>query len=250
MFTVIADLPLSEYIRRRRLTQAAIDLCSTPAKVIDIALKYGYESPDAFAVAFRRMHNLSPTAARKRGAALKAYPRLTLSITMKGDVEMNYRIEQRPAFQATGKVMATSNIDNKQLGELPAFWIRCSQDGTLDALYRIGGGPVTGRELLGICFDCHPDGRFSYMIGVGTDGNQQVPDGMETVDIPASTWAIFDSVGPMPDAIQLVWKRIFEEFMPTSDYRHAGTPDFELYYPGDNDANYRSEVWIPVVRKS
>ncbi len=86
------------------------------------------------------------------------------------------------------------------------------------------------------------------MIGIGRDGSA-VPEGMEALAIPASTWAVFECVGPMPKAIQAVWERIMGEFLPNSDYQHTGTPDFELYYDGENDENYRSEVWIPVVKK-
>lgn len=248
VFAVLTDVPMSEYVRRRRLSKAAEDLCMTAEKVIDVAVKYGYDSPDAFTVAFKRLHGISPVAARERGTMLKAYPKLTFSLVLKGDTEMNYRIEQKPAFQATGRVLVTSNENGGNYQSIPAFWQKCDGDGTIDKLFALKKNAITGGNLLGICYGAQSNGSFSYMIGIGTEGTA-APEGMETLDIPASTWAVFESVGPMPGAIQAMWKRVLGEFLPNSAYRHAGTPDFELYYPGDNDENYRSEVWIPVVKK-
>jgi AraC family transcriptional regulator len=108
-FAIIADLPLSEYIRRRKLTMAAFDIVEGRQKVIDVAVKYGYDSPDSFAVAFKRLHGITPTAARERGVMLKAYPKLVFSLILKGDSEMNYRIEQKPAFRVAGMAGEFSN---------------------------------------------------------------------------------------------------------------------------------------------
>lgn len=244
IFAVLADLPLSEYIRRRRLTQAAIDLTMTKEKVIDVALKYGYDSPDSFAVAFKRLHGISPTAAREHSAALKAYPKLVFSLILKGDTEMNYRIEQKPAFQAAGMAGVFTNGGGENNKSIPQFWQEHDKD--IPKLIEVGGGCVTGKNLLGICYDGKNDGTFRYMIGIEASS---APEGMETLEIPASTWAVFECLGPMPGAIQALWKRIMNEFLPNSAYCHAGTPDFELYYDGENDENYRSEVWIPVIKK-
>lgn len=244
IFAVLAELPLSEYIRRRRLTQAAFDLSVTKEKVIDVAVKYGYDSPDSFAVAFKRLHGITPTAARERGSMLKAYPKLVFSLILKGDTEMNYRIEQKPAFRVAGLAGVFSNNDGEQNRTIPQFWQECGKD--IPRLLALGGGSVTGKNLLGVCYGAQSDGSFRYMIGIEPAA---APQGMETLEIPASTWAVFECVGPMPGAIQALWKRIMNEFLPNSVYLHAGTPDFELYFDGENDENYRSEVWIPVVKK-
>jgi AraC family transcriptional regulator len=244
IFAVLADLPLSEYIRRRRLTRAAFDLSATKMKVIDAAVKYGYESPDAFAAAFKRLHGVTPTAAREAQATLKAYPKLVFSLILKGDTEMNYRIERKPAFRVAGMAGVFSNNGGEQDRTIPEFWQEHDKD--IPKLLAAGGGGVIGKHLLGVCYGGQSDGTFRYMIGVEADA---VPEGMETLEIPASTWAVFECVGPMPGAIQALWKRIMNEFLPNSPYSHAGTPDFELYYEGENNENYRSEVWIPVVKK-
>ncbi len=246
MFTMLTDVPLSEYIRRRRLTKAAVELSTSDARVIDVAVKYGYDSPDAFAVAFKRLHGVSPQIARERGITLKAYPKLSFSLILKGVVEMNYRIEQKPAFRVIGVSGIFSNAGDEQSKTIPQFWVEHDKD--IPSLLAIGGNTVTGSNLLGVCYDAQNDGTFHYMIGIGRDGSA-VPAGMDALEIPASTWAVFECVGPMPNAIQAVWERVMGEFLPNSDYQHAGTPDFELYYDGENDENYRSEVWIPVIRK-
>ncbi len=160
---------------------------------------------------------------------------------------MNYRIEQKPAFRVVGLAGTFANAKQQQNKTVPEFWQEHDKD--IPALLALEGNTVTGAHLLGVCYDGQNDGTFRYMIGIGNDG-VATPAGMEELQIPASTWAVFESVGPMPKAIQAVWQRIMGEFLPNSDFQHAGTPDFELYYDGDNDDSYRSEVWVPVVRKS
>lgn len=102
MFAYIADIPLSEYIRRRRMSLAAVDLQSGNEKVIDISLKYGYDSPTAFNRAFKSVHGISPSEAKKEGTILKAFPPISFKITIKGDSELNYRIEKKEAFRIIG----------------------------------------------------------------------------------------------------------------------------------------------------
>lgn len=248
MFATLIDVPLSEYVRRRRLTRAAIDLSTSDRKVIDIAVKYGYDSADAFTVAFKRQHGITPQAAREPGVTFKAWPKLSFSLILKGVVEMNYRIEQKPAFRIIGKAGTFSNTNDEQTSTIPRFWEDSSKDGSIGRVEALASGSVTGKHLLGVCYAGQNDGSFRYMIGAGNE-TAAVSAGMEVLDIPASTWAVFECIGPMPKAIQAVWERIMGEFLPNSDYQHAGTPDFELYFDGENDENYRSEVWIPVVKR-
>lgn len=240
IFANITGIPLSEYIRRRRLTKAAFELKIYNGKIIDIAMKYGYESSDAFKVAFKRLHGITPTAARSPEVTLKSFPRLSFTLSIKGDIEMNYRIVKKEAYEVTGKAIVTSQENN----QIPQLWANCWKDCTVNKLYEIGDC----NSLLGICYDAKSDGTFSYMAGIETKG--AIAEDMETITIPASTWVVFESVGAMPNAIQNVWKRIFAEFFPESIYKHAGTPDLEVYYEGDNSAeDYRCEVWVPVVEK-
>jgi AraC family transcriptional regulator len=245
MFSYIANVPLSEYIRRRRLTLAAFDLQNSQ-KVIDVALRYSYASPTAFTRAFRALHGISPSEARSAGAALKAYPRISFTITIKGDAEMNYRIETKDAFRIVG-VKAHFAMDiEKSFAEVPKFWQKTIKSGAIPNILALMDGEPAG--LLGIS-TCMNGQDFDYYIAVAT--RQPLPDGMAEYTVPACTWAIFTCIGPMPDAIQTLQKRIVTEWLPTSGYEYANAPDIEVYGDGNQQADdYRCEVWLPIVKKS
>lgn len=202
IFPKIIGIPLSEYIRRRKLTLAAYDLQVSDCKVVDVAMKYGYETADAFTVAFKRMHGINPAAVKENGVSLKAYPRLTFTLLVKGVTEMNYRIEEKEDIRTVGVVIKASQENNP----IPDFWGECYENGTAEKLCKTS----PGKPLIGICCNMNNDGTFNYMIGIETTA--AVPDGMSELIIPKSTWAIFESVGPMPEAIQNVWQRIYSEF--------------------------------------
>lgn len=243
MFTFVCGIPLSEYIRRRRLTAAAFDLRDGGAKVIDVAVKYGYSSADAFARAFHALHGIKPSMVRG-GVTLKAYPRMIFTITIKGVAAMNYRIEERAGFTVVGVKEFMTTVNGENFKKIPQMWC----DLPKETFHVIGG--LSDREptgVMGICADMHDDG-FDYWIAAAT--TKPCPEGLSSLEIPASTWAIFESVGPMPGAIQEVWGRIFGEWFPASDYEHAHAPEIEWYSDGDTNApDYKSEVWIPVVKK-
>ncbi|MDR3541523.1 MAG: AraC family transcriptional regulator [Desulfosporosinus sp.] len=139
MFAFITDVPLSEYIRRRRHTLAAFELQRTDAKVIDLALKYGYDSPISFSRAFRKLHGVTPTTVRRIGTKLKAYPPISFHISVKGDVETNYRIEEKQAFSVFGveEIFSTENDADKSA--VPEFWTRNIKNGTVDCIREASG---------------------------------------------------------------------------------------------------------------
>ncbi|MFD1773225.1 AraC family transcriptional regulator [Paenibacillus rhizophilus] len=246
MFNMLTGVTIAEYIRKRRLTLAAQELAMTPVRVLDVALKYGYDSPEAFAKAFRKAHGITPSAAREPGNSLKAFPRLSFHLSLKGDKEMEYRIVQQEGFSVVGKKMETSCREGENLRQIPLFWKKCNEDGTYDKLVEVGGG----KDMLGICAEVnHEQETLSYWIAVKSEA--PAPEGFSSTVIPAATWAVFSSIGPMPNAIQSVWARIFQEWFPGTGYEHAGGPEFELYPPGDPSGDdYRCEVWIPVMKKS
>ena len=245
IFTAVTDVTLSEYIRRRRLTQAALELQNTNSKVIDIAVKYGYQSGDAFTRAFGNLHGITPSKAREKGVSLKAYPRITFTLSIKGVIAMNYRIEEKKAFRVVGVREQFSAVVEESFVELPKMWARCNAEGTTEAVCKMIEGELNG--CLGICAEFDGD-KFYYWIAAPT--SKACPPNMFEMEIPASTWAIFDVTGAMPKAIQDVNRRIYSEWLPTSGYDHAKTPDFELYPGGDlSSPNYKSEIWIPVVKK-
>lgn len=246
MFSYIADVPLAEYIRRRRMTLAAFDLQCGSEKIIDIALKYGYDSPTSFNRAFHNVHGVSPTEARTKGAALKAFPRISFKITIKGDAEMNYKILTMEAFRIVG-VKEHYNMSVEECFEkVPQFWGRTIQSGTVTEILKLMDKEPYG--LLGVS-PCMNGQDFDYYIAVATD--QETPDGMAEYNVPKCTWAIFECIGAMPTAIQELQKRIITEWLPTSGYEYANAPDIEVYFEGDQQADdYKCEVWLPITKKS
>lgn len=248
MFPFITDIPLSEYIRRRRLTLAAFELQNSKIKVIDVAIKYGYKSPEAFSRAFKNLHGVMPMSARDKGVSLKAYPRISFHISIRGDREMNYRIEEKEAFEMFGVSTEINAAEGKPFMEIPEFWNKCIPDGTVDRI-RTAAGLCKNGQIHAVLYN-HRGDVFSYMIGYYLP-QTGLPDGFEKLSIPALIYAIF-STGLYPDGqcdIHGLWKRIFAEWFPTCNYEHANGPEFEMtYYRGNN--MYEMEVWIPVVKKT
>ncbi|MVP00711.1 AraC family transcriptional regulator [Paenibacillus lutrae] len=251
MFPFITGVPLSEYIRRRRLTLAAFELQQSGTKVIDTALKYGYESPEAFSRAFKKMHGVMPMSARDKGVSLKAYPRLSFHISIRGDVEMNYRIEEKQAFEMFGVATVINDAGDpfeQPFVEIPAFWTKCVADGTVDRI-RAAAGLGENGQLHSVLYNNH-GGKFSYMIGYFLP-QSGLPGEFEKLHIPPQTYAIF-ATGLYPDGqsgIHELWRRIWGEWFPSSNYEFANGPEFEMTYDRGNDM-YEMEVWIPVVNKS
>jgi AraC family transcriptional regulator len=252
IFYVVTGVTMGEYIRRRRLTLAATELSSGNPRVIDVALKYGYDSPGAFARAFRNMHGVTPQAAREPGVALVAYPRVSFHIRLEGGFNMDYKITEKPAFDVVGKARRFTTANGENFVKIPQFWTEFAESKDGQVLFGLNGGkpgPVTGADNLGVCFDYEGMDEFSYGIAVEKIGDT-VPTGFEVIHIPASTWAIFDIIGAMPHAIGDANKRIFGEWLPSSGYEHTGTADFEAYFPGDvNSPDYHTQVWVPVKKK-
>jgi AraC family transcriptional regulator len=245
MFSYIAGIPLGEYIRRRRMTEAAFELQTNGMKVIDAALKYGYESPTSFNRAFQGVHGVSPASARTEGIILKAYPRISFKISIKGDAEMNYKIETKNAFRIVGAKEHFLMDVEESFAKVPLFWQKAVQTGIIPILCGINDKPPFGIEGVSTCMN----GKiFDYYIAAASD--KPAPEGMEEYEVPACTWAIFDCVGPMPKAIQDLQTRIVSEWLPVSGYEYADAPDIEVYPEGDQTSDgYKCEVWLPVAKK-
>lgn len=246
MFPYLTGIPLSEYIRRRRLSMAAEEL-QRGGRVLDVALRCGYESPESFSRAFRRLHGISPSEV-KDGVAVKCYPRLSFQISIKGETALNFRIEEKGPFTMHGVTAVIDKTDGNNFLTIPQFWQQCYADGTVARLLK---------ELCGSEYGClhagmygFQDSTFTYMIGAL--GDMPAPAGCETLQAPAATWAIFRTEDH-PDektveCIQTLTKRIFSEWFPSSGYQHENAPEFEMYH-ANADGTFYSEVWIPVVKK-
>lgn len=242
MFAYMAGVPLSEYVRRRRMTLAAVDLQSGGEKVVDVALKYGYESPTAFTRAFKSVHGIAPSEAKESGARLKAFPPVSFRISIKGDSEMNYRIEKKEAFRIVGISCPLEKELEKNFEAVPALWGRAAAEGLIEKLASMMDAEPKG--ILGVSA-CGEGQNWRYYISVATDAET---DGeLEEFIVPKADWAIFEGKGTNL-SIQELEKRIVTEWLPGSGYEYGNAPDIEVYLnPDPQNAIY--EVWIPVVKK-
>lgn len=244
MFAFVTDMPLSEYIRRRRLTLAAFELQSGNARILDIAVKYGYNSADAFGRAFQNMHGITPSKARENGVRLTAYPRILFTLSIKGVVAMNYQIEEKCAVTVVGVKEWFPTANGENLKSIPKMWSDLPKETFMELLALSDGEPC---GVLGICADMYDNG-FDYWIAAAT--SKPCPPAFGALRVPACTWAIFETEGPMPDAIQKLYPRIYSEWLPTSGYEHAAAPEIEWYSEGDMQSpTYKSAVWIPIIKK-
>ena len=266
MFMVLIGVTPSEYIRRRRLTLAARELLSGNYRIIDIAMKYGYDSPDSFSRAFRQLNGVTPQAARKLGVMLMAFPRISFPILVKGGNDMDYRIIEKPSFDVVGKARKISTMNGENSRNIPKFWHEFinSKNGEKVLMELTEGkpGPITGALELGICFgESVKEGWWeSPKLSAGYEGiiyvigaekpDKPVPKGFKVYHIPAATWAIFEAVGPLTKAIQDITVRIFQEWFPSTGYEHDGKPELDFLLPGDpNSTNHHYQMWIPIVKK-
>jgi AraC family transcriptional regulator len=239
MFPFLAGVPLAEYLRRRRLTKAALDL-QRGAKVIDVSLRCSYESPTAFNRAFQAVHGITPSAAQKPDTVLKAFPRISFQITIKGVEEMDYRIVKKEAFRIVGVRTPISCDAEENFKCLPEFWNK-SQHLIPQVIGVMNAEP---KGLLGVS-TCYGEDEQNYYF-IATASDKPAPDGMHELEIPACEWAIFSGSGT-PGSIADLQKRIFSEWLPTSGYEWTTSADIEVYL-NDDPVNMKYEVWLPIAK--
>ncbi len=249
VFGVLCNCSLGEYIRKRRLTLAGVELYSSSVKVIDIALKYGYESPESFTRAFVKFHGITPSEAKKCSQNLKSFSRLSVEIILKGGSVMDYKIVKKDAFKVIEKISVQSIDDSVNKNTIPAFWEECHKNATVEKLLSI----ASDKEFIfGICYggDLTDKKTFEYGIAALYDEKAEIPEGFRVNEVPARTWAVFECIGPMPDAMQNTWHKICSEFFPTSHYEPTYEMDVEAYTAGYMSADdYKSEIWVPIREK-
>lgn len=242
MFNYIAGVPLSEYIRRRKMSLAAVDIQGGEAKIIDVATKYGYASPTAFNRAFQSVHGVSPSAVRSEGVAIKSFPPITIKVTVKGVEEMNYRIETRKAFRIVGKSFPLSREIERNFAEVPQMWQGAVEDGTIEKIVSLMNGEPRGVLGVSVCTDGE---EWRYYIAVSSAA--EIDDALEEYVVPGCTWAVFPGSGT-GKSIQELEGRIVTEWLPTSGYEFTNGPDIEVYFE-PNPENTAYEVWIPVRKR-
>lgn len=250
MFSLLAGISLSEYIRRRRLTLAAFELKDNTIKVIDIAIKYGYSSPDSFTRAFQHLHGITPSEARSNGHSLKAFPPMSFQLSIKGGSEMNYRIEEKEAFRIIGIKKRVPIIFNGVNPEIASMW-QSLDEKTINELKDLSNVEPTGLLSASTNFSegrLEEKGELDHYIGAAT--TKECPDNLTQLEVDASTWAVFEAVGPFPATLQNVWGRIYSEWFPSSNYEQIEGP--EILWNENKDVTsptFRSEIWIPVLKK-
>ncbi|WP_078394982.1 AraC family transcriptional regulator [Shouchella patagoniensis] len=245
LFSVLTNMSVGDYLRKRRLTLAAQELVNSNLKIIDIAFKYHYETPEAFTKAFRKQHGVTPRDVRKGIGKVNAYNRLTIQVNLKGVDPMRYRVVERGEFHVIGTKRTFSIKNNQNTKEIPTMWSDSSKDGTIAKLAQWNDGQIKG--LLGVCIDNQVNTaqeEVEYWIATETTGESSE---YEKLILPASTWGVFEVHGPAPTSIPKVWRKIFSEWLPSNPYEHAETPELEVYLDEDvfkEDAY--AEIWIPL----
>ncbi|KIV67678.1 Transcriptional regulator, AraC family [Bacillus mycoides] len=250
MFSFLAGISLSEYIRCRRLTLAAFELKDSNAKVIDVAIKYGYNSPDSFTRAFQNLHGITPSEARSTIRSLKAYSPMTFQLSIQGGNEMNYRIEEKEPFQIIGIQKRVPIVFNGVNKEIASMWKSLTPQSiqTLKMLSNVNPNGIISASTNFSEGRMEEKGELDHYIGVAT--TKDCPEQFAQLEVAASTWAIFEAVGPFPDALQNVWGRIYSEWFPSSNYELAEGPEILWNESKDvSSPNFRSEIWVPVLKK-
>ncbi|CAM4516053.1 AraC family transcriptional regulator [Paenibacillus endophyticus] len=252
MFSFLAGVSPSEYVRRRRLTLAAFDLIQSKEKVIDVAVKYGYGSPDSFARAFQAMHGAAPSEARSDSYLLKAYPRITFHLSIKGGIPLNYRIVEKEAFRIVGLKKRVAIVFEGVNPEIAAMWQSLDAE-TIGVWKNLSNVEPQGLISASIHFSegrMEEKGELDHYIGAATTAPATEAGTFAVLEVPATTWAVFEAVGPFPETLQNVWGRIYSEWFMNASYEQAEGP--EILWNESKDTSspaYRSEIWIPVAKK-
>ncbi len=245
-FTILCGYSMTEYMRNRRLALAGEELLTSDVTVMELAMRYGYDSPDSFTKAFTRFHGHAPSTVRRDRTMLKAFAPLRVSISLKGGYAMDYRITKKEAFTvlAASKEFGYENAKR----DIPAYWQEHYASGKgkyVCGMFGINIDPEMGNE------------RFEYLIADVYNPSVDVPEGLVVRTIPAFTWAVFPCKGVLSQTMQDVNTKVFSEWLPAlQEYEFAAGYCVEMYdapdkYPdGVEDENYYAEIWIPIRKKA
>ena len=251
IFSIIVDYPLSEYIRFRRLSCAAIDLRETDEKIIEIAFKYGYESQDSFSLAFKKFHGNTPKEVRN-GSAFQVFSPIRLSLSVEGGKNMDIKIMKKSAFKVAGLMEKV-----EEGGDFPNVWNKLFKKVSPEKLENLGNG-----QSYGACYEierksvknekesCESKFIVSYMAGYDVKNIAEAQKlGLSILEVPEAEYAVVKLKGIVPSCIHEGWKYVTGTFFAVLVYRHAGTPDFEVYSKGNMySPDYEMELWVPIVK--
>ncbi|MFI8460514.1 GyrI-like domain-containing protein [Kitasatospora sp. NPDC085464] len=249
LFSMLAGMPLSEYVRRRRLTVAGAEVLGGERTLLDIAVRYGYTSGEAFARAFRAMHGVGPGEARRDGAVLTSQPRMSFRLVVEGSSSMEYRIVEKPDFRIVGRKARVPLI---YLGVNPhiAEFIKGLGKETVERITALSGKDPVG--IVSVSDDFSPNreegSELDYWHAVVAAEDAEAPEDMDVLEVPAGTWAVFTNTGPFPQALQEMWGDVAAQWFPSNPYEARPGPEIlkTRFVPGTGNAD--AELWIPVAR--
>lgn len=239
LFSIMTETTLSEYLRSRRLTEAAVILRNTDEKIIDVAFKFGYESSDSFGTAFKNCHGFTPSEVRN-GKPFKLVSRVQLALSVRGGRSMNITIQKKQAFTVAG---VNEQSINSSL--CPSVWNKLYKKYSHDELASLGSD-----QSMGVCHDVENSSIINYMAGyIVNDVDKATSMGLDVLEVEEAEYAVVELVGSVPECIHNGWKYAMEVFFPEHGYIHSEKPDFEYYYEGDmHSKDYKMELWIPITK--
>ncbi|MGC4894668.1 AraC family transcriptional regulator [Micromonospora sp. DT31] len=247
LFSALAGLPLSEYVRRRRMTLAGADVLAGRESLLDVAVRWGYGSNEAFARAFRAVHGVGPTQARRSGAALRSQPRMSFRLVVEGSTSMDYRIVTKDAFRLAGLKARVPLVHEGMNPHIVAF-IRGIDPAAVRRIEALSDqeprGIVNVSDDLGGSRD--EGAELDYWYGVVTGA--EVPDDLAGLPVEAGDWAVFRSSGAFPVAVQHLWRTVFTQWFPSNPYETRPGPEISRVQVAGDGATADAELWIPIRR--
>lgn len=248
MFSALAGMPLSEYVRRRRLTVAAAEVLAGEATLLDIAVRYGYGSAEAFARAFQAMHGVGPGEARRTGAPLRSQPRISFRLVVEGSSSMRYRITEKDAFYLVGRKARVPLVHEGMNPAIVAF-VKSIDPETIQRIEALSDQEPRG--IVNVSANLPAEGReegveLDYWHGVVTGATP--PEDLDAMPVAAGTWAVFTTSGEFPHAIQHLWRDVFTEWFPANPYRSRPGPELLQARVSADGERAEAELWIPVER--
>ncbi len=238
-FAILSGMSVMDYVRNRRLSNAGEKLLHNPKiRIIDLAIDSMYDSPESFSRAFKRFHGVLPSEVKRKNKGLVFFPRLEIVINIKGGKIMDYKIEQDKEYTIVIIKKIFNEASSKK--DIPQFWNEYNKKGYSRVV----------PPMLGICFPTKKDDEFEYGIGSVIECVASIPEGFVTIKVPKQTYVKFKAIGPMPSALQELWKKVMTEWLPNAPYELVEAPEFECYSEGDiSSKNYESFIWLPVRKK-
>lgn len=241
LFSLLSGITISEYIRRRRLAVAALELKDSRVKVIDVAMKYGYQSPDAFSRAFQSFHGVIPTLARNPEQNLKAYPRMSFQLTIQGGVEMKYRIVEKEPFKVVGVKYSVEMVD-EILSPTYEDMIAAVSDAQMKEMESLSNKEPYGIVHVSVNYSEDSEGKAIFDQYIGAVTTKEDMGAYSTLEIPSFLWVIFEVDGDWTQ-VEEHWQRIYSEWLPSSSYELAEGPEMLV------SKDQKSEIWVAIRKK-